>query len=372
MTIKKITTSEEFEALKIPWQRLFDSAGLRSPFLSWEWMFVWWQTYQIKLKNAELNIFCAYKSEALQAVLPLFTHQRKGLIYVQFLGTEFESSDYLDLICTEEKKAELFVTFLRDPLLKGVLDRADILIFNNIKEDSVLFDTYNSLSKQLRNKAYSRISSVCPYISLPQSVEEVLKSLSKNMRSSLKRQRNKLAKNETVQITLLKEPSEIEEGIVHLFRLHSLRFSQKKMSTKFVYDLRGAFHKTMAKIFLSKGWLQFYLIKENDTPVGALYCYRLGGAMMYMQGGFDPAYAKLALGNQIILRAIGDAIDGEMDVFDFMRGNEPYKKKWTNKNILLYTQDFPLSRKGAVFLQLRENINFIKKTIKKIIASIKR
>ena len=139
------------------------------------------------------------------------------------------------------------------------------------------------------------------------------------------------------------------------------------MATKFNYEIRGAFHETMANVFLGKGWLQFYLITDNENPIGALYCYRLAGTMMYMQGGFDPAYAKLALGNQIILRAVSDAIDSGMQVFDFMRGNEAYKKKWTDKSISLYTLDFPLSGKGKLALLFRDKLTALKGRIKKVI-----
>ena len=328
MHIKEISTREEFEGLQKSWQHLFETAGITSPFLSWEWMFTWWQNYRPKLTKASLSVFCAFEEDKLIAVLPLFHHQKKNLKYIQFLGTEFESSDYLDLICAEENKTDLLEQFFNSSLVAKILKFADILIFNNIKEDSAFYKARNGLSKNSGNRVYERISSVCPYLPLPQSLDEVFKSLSRNMRSSLKRQRNKLAKSETIQIQLLQNKAEVEAGIGHLFRLHSLRFKQKNMATKFNYEIRGAFHETMANVFLKKGWLRFYLIKDNENPIGALYCYRFAGIMMYMQGGFDPAYAKLALGNQIILRAVSDAIDSNMQTFDFMRGNEAYKKKW--------------------------------------------
>lgn len=367
MNIKRISTTEGFERLQKSWQYLFDAAGRNSPFLSWEWMFTWWQNYRQKLTQASLAVFCAYEDGELTAILPLFQHQKRNLKYIQFLGTEFESSDYLDLICAEENKADLLEQFINNSVVAKFIKSADILIFNNLKEESVLFNARNWLSKNLSDKVYERITSVCPYLPLPQSIDEVFKSLSRNMRSSLKRQRNKLAKNETIQIQLLQNRTEVEEGIRHLFYLHSLRFKQKNMATKFNYEKRGAFHEKMANVFLEKDWLQFYLIKDNENPIGALYFYRLAGAMMYMQGGFDPAYANLALGNQIILRAISDAIDSKMQTFDFMRGNEDYKKKWTDKSILLYTLAFPLSGKGRFVLLFRENVTVLKGWFKKAI-----
>ncbi len=372
MIIKKITTNEEFEELKSSWQHLFATAGINSPFLSWEWMFAWWQVYCPQLSAAKLSIFCAYEDDALAAILPLFYHKKKNLAYVQLLGTEFESSDYLDIICAEEKKADFFDLFFSDTLVLATLKAADILTFNNVKEDAVLYRGKNQLAKKLRSRVFERRTSVCPYINLPQSLDDLFKSLSKNMRSGLKRQRNKLNRNENIQVELVKDEGEVQEAIRHLFNLHSMRFEQKEMATKFIYERRGKFHETIAKVFLLKSWLQFYLIKDNDNPIGALYCYRLNGTMMYMQGGFDPDYAKFALGNQIILRAISDAIEANMHTFDFMRGNEDYKKKWTDKSIFLYTLEFPLSLKGSTVLQFQTYMSLLKKMIKNTLYSGKK
>jgi len=367
MIIKKITTHQEFKVLKNLWQHLFESAGLNSPFLSWEWMFTWWQIYRPRLTAAELSIFCIYEDDVLAAILPFFFHKKKNLIYIQFLGTEFESSDYLDIITFEEKKTKYFQAFFNEPLVLNTLRSADILVLNNIKQEAVLYRKRNRLSQKLNSRVFERRTSVCPYITLPESLDGLFKSLSKNMRSGLKRQRNKLNRNENIRIEVINDERKIQETIRHLFRLHEMRFSQKAMSTKFVYDRRGTFHETIARVFLKKNLLQFYLVKDNDKPIGALYCYRLNGTMMYMQGGFDPEYAKLALGNQIILRAVSDAIEAQMHTFDFMRGNEAYKKKWTDKSIFLYTLQLPLSFQGTILLQFQKSLSLLKKKIKNIL-----
>jgi CelD/BcsL family acetyltransferase involved in cellulose biosynthesis len=41
--------------------------------------------------------------------------------------------------------------------------------------------------------------------------------------------------------------------------------------------------------------------------------------------GFDPAHARLAPGIVLLAHVIMDAIDRRVPVFDFLRGEEPYK-----------------------------------------------
>lgn len=47
----------------------------------------------------------------------------------------------------------------------------------------------------------------------------------------------------------------------------------------------------------------------------------------YYLSGFDPAFRQYGIGNQLVAHAIEEAAS-EADVFDFLRGQEPYKYRW--------------------------------------------
>jgi len=50
-------------------------------------------------------------------------------------------------------------------------------------------------------------------------------------------------------------------------------------------------------------------------------------AFCYLQG-FDPEFAWLSPGTQLMYQVIGDALDHGIRRFDFLRGNEDYKQHW--------------------------------------------
>ena len=88
---------------------------------------------------------------------------------------------------------------------------------------------------------------------------------------------------------------------------------------------------------------------------------------MYYQAGFNPEFSQYALGNQLILHAINDAIDLKCTEFDFMRGDEAYKYKWTSAERYLYTLEFGCSRRGKLQIAKKSISKSIKKKIIKVI-----
>jgi CelD/BcsL family acetyltransferase involved in cellulose biosynthesis len=59
--------------------------------------------------------------------------------------------------------------------------------------------------------------------------------------------------------------------------------------------------------------------------VAAFLCLEYGGSVGLYNSGFDPARAVLAPGIVLLAHVIRDAIDRGFPIFDFLRGEEPYK-----------------------------------------------
>ena len=111
-----------------------------------------------------------------------------------------------------------------------------------------------------------------------------------------------------------------------------------------------------------------YSIWLNDEPLGALYALHdelaedLGGAnkprpaTYFYQSGFDPAYSKLSPGTVMIAHAIRRAIEGGYTTFDFLRGDEAYKRRWKpTKELASGSALLPITPIGwaqASFLQI--------------------
>jgi CelD/BcsL family acetyltransferase involved in cellulose biosynthesis len=375
MEISIYSSETELLELENEWTKLIDKLEVFSPFLTWEWINQWWTSYKPKLaQGSELFIICARDNKnGLFCIIPLFKTQISSPIgklnTLKVLGTEFESSDYLDIILSKEYTKDVVLNIFNDLKVKNVLKDIDKIILNNLLTDSLLWQLKTEFKQKYKYTTFTKKTSICPYLNLPDNKEELLKLFSKNMKSGLRRNRNKINKETNLTIHKIEKASEIDESIKALFDLHDQRFSDQDKDTKFLFNQRGAFHQNIAKTFLSKGWLAFYLARFSKQVVGALYCFVFNNRMMYLQAGFDPEYSKYGLGNQLIFKAVTDSIDSKYNEFDFMRGNEEYKKKWTSETRILYQLEFGLSLKGKCDTHFDQVVfstkNFIKKILNK-------
>lgn len=345
-----------------------DKSNQKSIFLTWEWMYTWWKNYSPKLPDeAELCIIVVAGDDDFSkplAILPAFSIRLGGLLVLKLIGTEFESSDYLDVITRPSERQSIIPFILSHPAVQPILRRTDLIQFDNLLDDSLLLSSARDIAAFLNRPYLSYRTSTCPYLSLPKSEEELLQGLSRNMRSKIRRVNNKIKKSADLSISLARDERSLNGAIGDLFRLHQLRFSDKQKKTKFAFEKRGAFHQNAARLFLKKGWLHFYTIRKNNEMIGALYCYNYKGTLMYMQGGFNPEYAKLNLGNYIIYRAIRDAIDQQLEIFDFMRGAEEYKFRWTSDVRYLHRLIIARSVKGRIYLWRHRTIRSLKAFLK--------
>lgn len=371
LKIDILNTEQEFTDLKDEWQTLAEQSD--SIFLTFEWQHLWWQTYHKQMDQSGLAIITARESQSkkLLAILPFFTHIKKfdyGQKFktLQLIGTEIESSDYLDIIAPVEQKKILLKKIFSDPKVIKFLENVDLLLLDNLADGSTLLEERQELANLLTSTYYHYVTKVCPYLPLPETTEEFWKQLSKNFKSNLKRGRNKL-KRAGFSINVVKSEEEIETAVKNLFQLHDQRFQAKQAKSKFDFERRGKFHQQVARTFLRKGWLQLYQIFDGPKTIGSLYCFKFNGTMMYVQGGFDPEYSQYGLGNQIILKAIEDAIELNFKKFDFMRGSEPYKFKWTSEKLFLHRLVLPNSLRAKLFFALQDSIFNVKQFVKKFV-----
>ena len=102
LEIRRLTSTEEFDALEPIWNKLAESAEFVTVFQTFEWLHSWWQSFG---SNHELNILTVYDGEKLIGIAPLMLTRLRRFgrkcRSIQFIGTP--DSDYHDFIGAEKK-----------------------------------------------------------------------------------------------------------------------------------------------------------------------------------------------------------------------------------------------------------------------------
>ena len=330
LSIKKVSIQNEFSKLKEGWTALLKRSKSDTVFLTWEWMYTWWECFK---ENKQLFVLTVYdENENLVGIAPLCMDKKKiggitVLHYLRFLGTMPISSDHLDFILYQGREKEVLETIVEYLFQENTWD---LCILSNIPSTSLT----GKLLKEIMGKRpfQSEISQVCPYIPLPTRIEDFQSSLSGNMRNTIKRRRRNLQKKyNSFEFVTWENPDEIDGAMEKMFELHEKRWMVVRHRGNFARnDVRG-FHKKIAGMFLNSDMLRLYFLRVQGKDVAALYTFKYNNKLFYYQGGWVPELSGDNVGSILTTLVIEDAINNGYSEYDFLRGTEDYKTRLTDK-----------------------------------------
>jgi CelD/BcsL family acetyltransferase involved in cellulose biosynthesis len=328
--IEEITETENLKSLANQWNNILSQSESDNIFLTWEWVFNWWQVYG---KGKELRVLVVRdQHEDIAAIAPLYSHAQTFLgslsvNEIRFLGTgEDVSPDYLDFIIRKGFENEAIDTLMR---YLAAENGWDILHLTDMLSTSVTTGVIRKVAVDNGLKVEKSERAVCPFIRLLPDWDEYIGSLSKNMRFNIKRRMRNLEKDFRTRYFVWQDMEGLEYVMGKLASLHHRRWEEKGAQHGFSSKQYNMFHQAVAREFALKGWLQLSCLELNDEIVAILYDYRYGDKIYYYQGGFDPSLYKYSLG--LVLRAyvIEKAIKDGIKEIDLLKGAYEHKYKWT-------------------------------------------
>ena len=88
----------------------------------------------------------------------------------------------------------------------------------------------------------------------------------------------------------------------------------------------------------------------------AIFCFRHGDTVSFYTTGYDPGLAAYGPGRRVLAAAIRSAIDEGATRFDFLRGNETYKRSWLAVDAFDEHIQMPVGARGRLISQMRAAI----------------
>lgn len=326
------------EAARAAWDRLAASATLMGAFATYGWHDAWFRhvapdaTPAVLVAADEdgtavgLAPFCAMPWRDLGLKLPAF----------RFSGVDVVSADYMDILAEPGRRAETRGLVLDH--LTRVVRSGRLVVLAEIVRGSEMDADLTSWLARTGFPHRMQQENVCPYLELPATFEEYRKGLSKNTRSLLNR-RGRQLEEAGCELRRLSGRDEVARFLPRLFELHEARWRQEGQTGTFI---RRGFKEFLSD-FVARApagvepfvWALF----EKDRAIAGLLFFRCGDTVMYYQGGWDPdsPHARLSPSFALMAKAIAGAIDDGCRTFDFLRGDESYKRKFTQTSRRTYT-----------------------------------
>jgi CelD/BcsL family acetyltransferase involved in cellulose biosynthesis len=342
--VEVVTDPQAFAALRTRWNALLGESRSDCVFLTWEWLSAWWTHLA---GDRSLNILLAWDRGELVGIAPLVRSRGSlpWLSRLEFLGTGFAGSDYLDLIVRPDLEREVAHAFA-DALRRS----SDTLHLDHLPPDSIAAST---LVDPLSAGSWTTMQAeagTCPYIPLAgYTWDSYLGSIGSAHRANFRRRLRALDRQFAVRFLRVRTDDERREGLETLISLHNRRWDTRGGSTAFPTTECRAFHYDVTRLALQRGWLRLYELRLNDEIVAATYCFTYAGRCFFYQGAFDDRYQQHSVGMVAMGLTIKAAVEEGASEFDMLFGVESYKWLWARHARTLHRIDlFPSDLAGRV------------------------
>ena len=318
---KVVRTIDDVLGITPAWRMLAERLG--NAFVTPEW-FLAWQKCNGDL-DAPFVVVIQEQSGAIRGVLPLVIRQYGPFRMLRFaggaLGDRFEpAGDPAE----RERIAVAAAAVLHERRREW-----SALVLDWVDDSEPWLDAL--LGPPHRRLTRTRVRTTpLPYLDLSRSSwEEYLASRSRNFRSQLGRRRRGLEREHDVVFHRVEDRAKLSQGTEMLFALHESRWRERGASS-LATARRRDFLSDFAGRALEAGWLRLWFLELGGSPIAGWYGWHIGGRYAYYQAGLAPEYAPYSAGFVLLARTLEEAFAEGAREYDFLRGDEEYKRRFTN------------------------------------------
>lgn len=325
-----VSETRGFESLRAEWSDLVDRCAAATVFQTFEWNHAWWMHIgRVRIDRRLSIITVRDKSGLLVGLAPFVLSLWHGtpLKRLSFMGVG--ASDYNDVIVDTAFASSVCDAIYRFLSTSGSWHIAD---FTCLREGSQWRSSAPPADADILTADFEHEK--CPFLPYPPTSdavrwETITKGYGMKTWTQIARKERRLKGLFEVASGKVDAAGELDDALSTLFELHRRRWNKRwlpgVLSGKNVQD----FHRAVSREFLDRGWLRLHYLMLDGEYQALLYCYAFRDRTCFYQGGFEPSLEKHSLGTILMASAIHYSVDEGRGEFDFLRGDEPYKARWT-------------------------------------------
>ncbi len=351
----------EFTNLKIQWQNLLSRSNADSLFLSWHWMFSWWEIYG-NIKNDELILIGIYdEKDILICLAPLYITLDKikntiSIKRLQFIGSRVGGSsgfrtEYLQFIIDKRVSTNAIKMIFDEVITKYSFDElwlSDLDVNSETYHAMIKLDKKHKIYRRAQEEGYSY------GINVSVDYEEYVSKLGKNTRLKFFNRRKIL--NKLGKVTIEEVTNNNFRDVLNLLAEFQLHRWDELIS----YDKHSLFIEKLIKD--SSIVICGVIVKLNDESIGCTFDILSSNRSYNIQSGYKEGVdKKIAMGSLTIGYAIEKYCKNEQcDYYDFLAGegkNSNYKSRIAKTDIKFQSIQIISSTILRIVYKIKDGLN---------------
>jgi CelD/BcsL family acetyltransferase involved in cellulose biosynthesis len=317
----------QFAMLEEEWEELYRQSPAATPFQSWAWLYSWWEYYG---SGFELRLVTIRSEDGLLVgLLPLMLERRGRLGRLLLVGSGI--TDYLDVLVREGWEEQVAGAGARALGEIGSWQVADLqMLHPEAAAWSVFAGRRGPRAAVWQSDCY--VIGVRPW-------DEVLMSLSKNLRSSVRRMLRRM-EADGLRRGIAGE-REAEEAGRTLVALHRTAWEGRDIAPANLTRTFEDHIATTARRMTSSGLGGISEFKQGETTaVSSFLIFGRSSVGAYVLGASREALKRYQWSSLYIWDGLDIAASRDSRYLDLLEGDEEYKLRWasevvTNSRLIL-------------------------------------
>lgn len=314
-------TSITLDALEQAYQN--NSGGLEwnCPFVLPFWLKNWWQVFGIGKIQA---VLAASSGSSLLGVAPLMIEGHTA----KFLGSE-SVCDYQDMVMAAKCPDDLFLLLLAH-LKKMDVRRVEL---GALRPDSKALHGLSKAAEKLGAPLTCEPVDRLYELELPKTWEGYLGILSGKQRHEVRRKIRRFSEAGQIDFRVVSN----KEAAAAAFEEFLLLFqSSSKDKSGFLTVPMASFFRSLAKEMAVKDMLRLGFLSIDGTDAASTFCFEYANTVYLYNNGYLPRFRNLSAGSLGKIFSIKHTIEKKIACYDFLKGDETYKKRLGGRPISLY------------------------------------
>ena len=324
MHIEVITEHAKFLALGSVWNKLLERSGIDHPFLTHEWISVWWDCFG---ESAMPYILTVVSGADIIAIAPLMLSRARlyGCPIRRLQAIVNVYTERFDLLLGErpQEACELIWAYLKDHA-----DDWDVMELRQLPDDS---RTLKHLSPLIERDGY-RVgrwpANEAPYVSISQPWETYYQSLKKAHRSNVRNHARQLEREGSVVLDVVAIDDRWEADMEDALKLEAVTWKVDEGTSLRSRRESAVFYRKMLQRAAQLGWLHMCFLKVGTSRIAVRLSLLYRNKLFMLKSGYDEGYHRYSPGQVLTERLLREAWEKKWDEVDFLGDDERWKLCW--------------------------------------------
>jgi CelD/BcsL family acetyltransferase involved in cellulose biosynthesis len=315
-----VTDIARLRELEPVWSEHISRWSKATPFQLPEWLLTWWEHFG----SGELQTLAAWRDESLVGLVPCFRHMWQNARQLTLIGSGI--TDYLDPFIADDH-VERTVAAIGEYLAHGDYDLCD---WQDLSATSPLL----TLAQSDLLEASVAPDTVCSELELTDDFNQYWLNRSSEMRRNVRRYAEKAEKIGPISFDVDCESN--GDCLDALLSLHTARWRSRGEPGMVEANHSGDFMRSVSSALSRRGILRLFTLRWCERVVAAILGLSWNGRLYGYFSAFDSEQEHLGFGRILLSRSIRHAYETGHTHWNFLRGDEPYKKSWGAQSISKY------------------------------------